>query len=98
MPGTQSPQIETLPNGSHPGEGALIGSEGAMKNPTHAQSQRATRTNKLCDMNTSFQIGNVRRQAIPLREMIPFWFAVSSPLLGVLMGLLGAWFVTWLST
>jgi hypothetical protein len=49
-------------------------------------------------MNTSFPIVNVRRAAIPLREMIPFWFAVSSPLLGVLMGLLGAWFVTWLST
>jgi hypothetical protein len=45
-------------------------------------------------MKTIFQTANVRREAIPLREMIPFWFAVSSPLIGVLMGLLGAWFVT----
>jgi hypothetical protein len=30
-------------------------------------------------------------------KVIPFWFAVSSPLLGALVGLLEAWFVTWLS-
>ena len=48
-------------------------------------------------MKTILQIANVRRGAIPLREAIPFWFAVSSPLIGVVMGLLGAWFVTWLS-
>jgi hypothetical protein len=35
-------------------------------------------------------------KAIQLREVIPFWFAISSPLIGVIMGLLGAWFVTWL--
>jgi hypothetical protein len=35
--------------------------------------------------------------AISLREAIPFWFAVSSPLIGLLVGLMGAWFVTWLS-
>jgi hypothetical protein len=48
-------------------------------------------------MKTIAQIANVEREANPLREVIPFWFAVSSPLLGVLLGLLGAWFVTWLS-
>jgi hypothetical protein len=48
-------------------------------------------------MKTIAQTANVEREAIPLREVIPFWFAVSSPLLGVLVGLLGAWFVTWLS-
>jgi hypothetical protein len=36
-------------------------------------------------------------KATQLREAIPFWFAISSPLIGVIMGLLGAWFVTWLS-
>ena len=41
-----------------------------------------------------FRTENVRRESIPFREMIPFWFAVSSPLIGVLMGLLGAWFVS----
>jgi hypothetical protein len=47
-------------------------------------------------MKTIVQTANVARQTIPLREAIPFWFAVSSPLLGVLLGLMGAWFVTWL--
>jgi len=48
-------------------------------------------------MKTIVQTAAVAREAIPLREMIPFWFAVSSPLIGVIMGLLGAWFVTWLN-
>jgi hypothetical protein len=48
-------------------------------------------------MKTIIQTAAVAREAIPLREMIPFWFAVSSPLIGVIMGLLGAWFVTWLN-
>jgi hypothetical protein len=48
-------------------------------------------------MKTIVQTANVERGTISLKEMIPFWFAVSSPLLGVLLGLLGAWFVTWLS-
>jgi hypothetical protein len=48
-------------------------------------------------MKTIVQTANVARETISLREMIPFWFAVSSPLLGVLLGLMGAWFVTWLS-
>ena len=39
-----------------------------------------------------------RRHALPLREAIPLWFAISSPLIGVMIGLLGAWFVTWLTT
>ena len=52
---------------------------------------------KLKGMKTIFETAIVAREAIPLREVIPFWFAVSSPLIGVIMGLLGAWFVTWLS-
>jgi len=34
----------------------------------------------------------------PLREAIPFWFAISSPLTGLIVGFLGAWFVTWLTS
>ena len=49
-------------------------------------------------MKTIVQIANVKGERIPLREVIPFWFAVSSPLLGAVVGFLGAWFVTWLST
>jgi hypothetical protein len=48
-------------------------------------------------MKPIVQTANVEGKIIPLREVIPFWFAVSSPLLGMLLGLLGAWFVTWLS-
>src|SRR5256885_16878636 len=39
-----------------------------------------------------------RYDSLPLREVIPFWFAVSSPLIGLVLGFLGAWFVTWLVT
>ena len=53
--------------------------------------------NKLEYMKPIVQTANAEEAAIPLKEVIPFWFAVSSPLLGVLLGLLGAWFVAWLS-
>jgi hypothetical protein len=39
-----------------------------------------------------------RREVLPLREAIPLWFAVSSPLIGIIIGFLGAWFVTWLTS
>jgi hypothetical protein len=39
-----------------------------------------------------------RRVPLQLREAIPLWFAVSSPLTGLILGLLGAWFVTWLTS
>ena len=74
----------------------MIASEVANQNPTHAQSQRLDSNNKLNGMKTIFETAAVGREAISLREAIPFWFAVSSPVIGVLMGLLGAWFVTWL--
>ena len=53
--------------------------------------------NKLEYMKPIFQTANVEGETVPLREVIPFWFAVSSPLLGALLGLLGAWFVAWVS-
>ena len=52
--------------------------------------------NKLEYMKPIVQTANAEEAAIPLKEVIPFWFAVSSPLLGALLGLLGAWFVAWL--
>jgi len=48
-------------------------------------------------MKTSVQTAKLEEETSPLKELIPFWFAVSSPLLGILLGLLGAWFVTLLS-
>ena len=48
-------------------------------------------------MKAIVQTANVEGETIPLKEVIRFWFAVSSPLLGMLLGLLGAWFVAWLT-
>jgi hypothetical protein len=31
-------------------------------------------------------------------ETISFWFAMSSPLTGTVIGFLGAWFFTWLTS
>jgi hypothetical protein len=42
-------------------------------------------------MKTVMQTANVEGETISLQEVMPFWFAVSSPLLGALLGLLGAW-------
>jgi hypothetical protein len=53
--------------------------------------------NRLEYMKAIIQTANIEGETIPLREVIPFWFAVFSPLLGMLLGLLGAWFVAWLS-
>ncbi len=53
--------------------------------------------NRLEYMKPIVQTANVEGETIPLTEEIPFWFAVSSPLLGALLGLLGAWFVAWVS-
>ena len=39
-----------------------------------------------------------RRDWLSLREAIPLWFAISSPLTGLILGLLGAWFFTWLTS
>jgi hypothetical protein len=46
-------------------------------------------------MKTIVQTANVEGKTIPLKEVIPFWFAVSSPLLGMLLGLLGAYLLPW---
>jgi hypothetical protein len=86
-----------LPIGSHPEERALIESEVVVENPTHAHFRQPIRTIGWSPMKTMLQTAHVEGETTPLKEVIPFWFAVSSPLLGALLGLLGAWFVTWLS-
>jgi hypothetical protein len=48
-------------------------------------------------MKSIVETENISTEIIPFRETIPFWFAVLSPVIGVLMGLLGAWFVTWIT-
>jgi hypothetical protein len=69
---------------------------GTRKSNTRAIA-RVESNNSLEYMKTIVQTANVDGETIPLKELIPFWFAVSSPLLGMLLGLLGAWFVTWFS-
>ena len=48
-------------------------------------------------MKAIVQTANIEEETIELKELIPFWFAVSSPLIGMLLGLFGAWFVAWLA-
>lgn len=67
-----------------------------INNPIHAQSH-VDPNNRLEFMKAIVQTANIEEETISLKELIPFWFAVSSPLVGILLGLLGAWCVTWLS-
>ena len=41
-------------------------------------------------MKTIVQTENIEGKTIPLREVIPVWFAVSSPLLGATSGFTGS--------
>ena len=94
--GTLSQRAEELPSGSHPAEGADWLRSGTIKSATRA-IPAVDPNNRLAYMKPIVQTANVEGETIPLREVIPFWFAVSSPLLGMLLGLLGAWVVAWLS-
>ena len=67
-----------------------------INDPTHAPLP-ANANNRLEYMKAIVQTANAEEEAISLKELIPFWFAVSSPLVGMLLGLLGAWFVAWLT-
>jgi hypothetical protein len=48
-------------------------------------------------MEAIVQTANREEETLSSKELIPFWFAVSSSLIGMLLGLLGAWFVAWLA-
>ncbi len=39
-----------------------------------------------------------RRISVSLSEAIPFWFAISSPLVGLALGVFGVWVVAWLTS
>jgi hypothetical protein len=39
-----------------------------------------------------------RHNSLPLSEVIPFWFAVSSPLIGLALGIFGAWLFAWMTS
>jgi len=54
-------------------------------NPTRA-IPAADPNNGLESMKEIVQTANVEEETISLKELIPFWFAVSSPLVGILVG------------
>jgi type VI protein secretion system component VasF len=58
--------------------------------------QEAPSRSRIPTVSTHWHIR--RRDSLPLREAIPLWFAISSPLIGLIIGFLGAWFVTWLTS
>jgi hypothetical protein len=70
---------------------------GKPKSNTRAIARTESNNKPEC-MKAIVQTANVEEETAPLKEVIPFWFAVSSPLLGMLLGLLGAWFVALLSS
>src|SRR5437867_3533186 len=39
-----------------------------------------------------------RRDSLPLSAASPLWLGVSTPLISLIIGFLGAWFVTWLTS
>jgi hypothetical protein len=47
---------------------------------------------------TSGPSGLRRRGSLVLREAVPLWFAIFSPLIGLGVGFLGAWVFTWLTS
>ena len=61
---------------------------------THENTERILRMNT--ENHAPWRLR--RRDSLPLREAVPLWFALSSPLTGLILGLLGAWFVTWLTS
>lgn len=72
-------------------------------NPDRARAFAVTESNvKVQRMNSGISMGNVhlspqRREPLSLREIIPFWFAVSSPLIGAVLGVGGVWLLSWLT-
>ncbi|PYJ28072.1 MAG: hypothetical protein DME89_07310, partial [Verrucomicrobia bacterium] len=61
---------------------------------------RTTKRTKILGMNTENHAPwRLRKRGwLSLPEAIPLWFAICSPLTGLILGLLGAWFVTWLTS
>ena len=54
-------------------------------------------------MKTILSIANLifprrPRNSVPLSEAIPFWFAISSPLIGLALGVFGVWLVAHLTS
>jgi hypothetical protein len=48
-------------------------------------------------LSNNLRFPQPKPNSLSLSEAIPFWFAVSSPLIGLALGVFGAWFVAWLT-
>ena len=69
-----------------------------MKATSHIENRAVAQMRMTPSENTSGPSGMRGLDLFSLREAIPFWFAISSPLTGLIVGLLGAWLVTWLTS
>jgi hypothetical protein len=65
---------------------------------SHVENRAVAQMRMTPSEKTSEASGVRERDLFSLREAIPFWFAISSPLTGLILGLLGAWVVTWLTS
>ncbi len=65
---------------------------------SHIENEAAVQMRTTPNEKTSGPPGMRGLDLHPLREAIPFWFAISSPLTGLILGFLGAWLVTWLTS
>jgi len=65
---------------------------------SHIENRPAVQMRLTPSEKTSEASGMRRVDLYSLREAIPFWFAISSPLTGLILGFLVAWFVTWLTS
>ena len=69
-----------------------------MKATSHIENRAVAQMRMTPSEKTSGPSGMRGLDLFSLREAIPFWFAISSPLTGLIVGFLGAWLVTWLTS
>jgi hypothetical protein len=65
---------------------------------SHVENRAVAQMRMTPGEKTSGSSGMRERDLFSLPEAIPFWFAISSPLTGLILGFLGAWLVTWLTS
>jgi hypothetical protein len=69
-----------------------------MKATSHIENRAVAQMRMIPSEKTSGPSDMRGLDLFSLREAIPFWFAISSPLTGLIVGVLGAWLVTWLTS
>jgi hypothetical protein len=64
-------------------------------------SSKSNRQTEQPDMNATanhYKSEAQKPDLLAVGETISFWFAISSPLTAIVIGFLGAWFFTWLTS